>query len=90
VDAALPRLHGDYALFALSAVPAPELLSLGEQVTQAVVDAMRPWAEATDFPNFAERQVATSTLYDDATRERLAATRDRYDPTRLWLAAHAD
>ncbi|HET7800524.1 MAG TPA: FAD-dependent oxidoreductase [Humibacillus xanthopallidus] len=88
-DAALPRLHGQYALFALSAVPAPELLTLGEQVTKATVDAMRPWAAVTDFPNFTERQVAASALYDVATRERLAATRDRYDPTRMWLAAHA-
>lgn len=88
-DAALSRLRGQYALFALSAVPAPELLPLGEQVTKAVVDAMRPWAAATDFPNFTERHVPAYTLYDAATCGRLAATRDRYDPTRLWLAAHA-
>ncbi|WP_221629250.1 FAD-binding oxidoreductase [Humibacillus xanthopallidus] len=88
-DAALPHLCGQYALFALSAVPVPDLLAPGEQVTKAVVDALRPWAAATDFPNFAERQVAASALYDEVTSARLTAIRDRYDPTRMWLAAHA-
>jgi hypothetical protein len=88
-DAALPRLGGEYALFAVNAVPVPDLLPLGEQVTKAVVDELRPWAAATHFPNFVERQVAASALYDEVTCERLTAIRDRYDPTRMWLAAHA-
>ncbi|MDL9978817.1 FAD-binding oxidoreductase [Microbacterium sp. ASV49] len=88
-DGALRRLHGRYALFVLCAAPTPELCALGEDVTSEIVQLMSPWANGTLYSNFAEGRADASALYDPAARERLAAVRDHYDPTRLWVAAHA-
>jgi hypothetical protein len=88
-DAALPRLFGRYSLFTLCAAPTVEMLALGADVTAAAADALRPWANGTAYGNFAERGVEASALFDAATRTRLSAVRDLYDPTRLWIAAHA-
>lgn len=89
-DAALARLDGEYALFALSEAPTPELQRVGEVQTRSVVDALRPWSTGRCYPNFAERPtgVEDSSPFDVPTRQRLTRVRDVYDPDRLWVAAH--
>ncbi|MEU3009475.1 FAD-binding oxidoreductase [Nocardia asteroides] len=88
-DAALSHLAGEYALFAVSPAPTPELFALGDTVTSGVVAALRPWAGGASFPNFADRPIDTATAFTPAEWQRLQQLRDVYDPARVWVAAHA-
>jgi len=88
-DAALARLDGEYALFAVSPAPTPELLELGEHATSDVIAALRLWATGGNFSNFADRAIDPSSMFEPAAWERLVRVRDLYDPARTWVAAHA-
>ncbi len=88
VDAALPSLRGRFALFTLSAVPAPQLFELGMRTTADAAAALRPWSSGVAYQNFSDRREEASAFFDDATRDRLVRIREQYDPAGLWLAAH--
>lgn len=89
VNAALARLDGAHALFAISAAPTPELVELGTQATSTVVEALRPWSTGGHYSNFAEHPIDGATLFDPTAWQRLIRIRDAYDPGRVWVAAHA-
>ncbi|MFY9712435.1 MAG: FAD-binding oxidoreductase [Microbacterium sp.] len=88
-DAALARLDGAHALFAIAVAPTPELLELGRRSTGAVVEALRPWSTAGNYSNFAEHPIDGATLFESEAWQRLVGVRDAYDPGRIWVAAHA-
>ncbi|UOQ88702.1 FAD-dependent oxidoreductase [Agromyces endophyticus] len=87
-DGALSHLDGEYALFAVSAAPTPELAALGERATAQVADALRPWSTGAAFPNFAERATPSASFFSTAALERLRHVHDLYDPRGAWVASH--
>jgi FAD/FMN-containing dehydrogenase len=87
-DAALSHLPGQYALLAMQAAPTPESEALGAAVTGAVIDALLPWAEGPDYPNFSERADTAELGVESPAWSRLARIRDEHDPGRLWVSAH--
>jgi FAD/FMN-containing dehydrogenase len=87
-DGALPGLDARFTVYAVAMTPVPESMALGQQLTTAVVGAVRPWATDTVFANFADHSQPASALFDPEVCARLAAVREEYDPRRRMLAAH--
>ncbi|MFE6923610.1 FAD-binding protein [Nocardia sp. NPDC057663] len=87
--AALSHLAGEYALFAVSPAPTPELVDLGHTITAGIVAALGPWTSGASFLNFADRAVDPASAFAPADWQRLQHVRDTYDPARVWVAAHA-
>ena len=85
---ALSHLGADYALFCVAIAATPELAAQGLADARAVTAAMRPWSTSTNFLNFAEQQVDTSTGYDAASWARLQEVRSAVDPTGVIVANH--
>ena len=88
IDAALPYLPGAFCMMALCMAPTADLAARGEQVTTRTVQALRPWLNGCAYSNFAERATGVQALYPPHHLDRLRTVRDRYDPQRVWVAAH--
>ncbi|MGX5695984.1 FAD-binding oxidoreductase, partial [Agromyces soli] len=88
IDAALSHLEGEFALFAVAVAPTPELLRLGDRATASLVEAMRPWSNASAYLNFADRPGDASVAFGEGEVHRLVRVRDVYDPRRVWVASH--
>ncbi len=87
-DGALARLDGEYALFTVCVVPAPEMAEVCDAATRDVVAAMRPWSTGGRFANFSDRPADAATMFDPPDWERLLRARERHDPERTLVAAH--
>lgn len=87
-DAALDRLDGAYALFTVAPAPTPEMEAAGTAAADAVIAALRPWASARTFLNFADRATDAATAFDAESWVRLGRVRRTVDPAGVWMAAH--
>ncbi|MGB3731130.1 FAD-binding oxidoreductase [Microbacterium sp.] len=87
-DAAVPSLDGEYALFVVDLVPAPELMAPASVRVGAIAEAVRGWERGAPYLNFLDHAVDTSAAYSGGTVERLRRVRAIYDPARIWVAAH--
>ncbi|MRX45351.1 FAD-binding oxidoreductase [Agromyces kandeliae] len=85
---ALSRLDGAYALFALSPAPTPEMASIGESVTTAVVAALESWTNGSTLLNFADRAIDVATGFEADAWARLVEVRRTVDPDGVFAAAH--
>jgi FAD/FMN-containing dehydrogenase len=85
---ALAALDGQFALFACTMAPTPELAAAGRAYAGKVTAAMAPWATSRRYLNFAEERVDTSSGYDAAAYARLQAVRARVDPDGVLKANH--
>lgn len=88
IDAALPRIDAEYALFTAAIAASPELAALGLKDTADVVAALAPWSTGASLGNFDERPGDASTAFPEAVWSRLQRVREEYDPQRIWVAAH--
>ena len=88
-EGALARLHGEYALFAVSVVPAPEMAEVCDAATRDLAAALGPWSTGGRFSNFSDRPTDAATMFDGPDWERLLSVRERHDAERTWVAAHA-
>jgi FAD binding domain len=81
-------LDGDYLLFAVGAVFAPE--QHGEVLGQAdgISQALAPWDSGTRYLNFEEGFVDARLFFDEDTWRTLRALRTHWDPNGLFLANH--
>ncbi len=86
--AAMSAVQGEYAVLAIAAVPDPAMASSALALTASVVDAVRPWAGARPFFNFAERPTDPAAMHAPDTWERLRRVRAMYDPLRMFVGAH--
>jgi len=88
IDAALHCVDADYALFTAAIAATPELAAHALVDTADVVAALAPWSTGGSFGNFDDRPGDASSGFTDAAWGRLQRVRERYDPQRIWVAAH--
>ena len=81
-------LNGDYLMFAVGGVFAPD--GEAEVIRQAsgVSQALAPWDSGTRYLNFEEGEVDAQVFFDADTWRLLHALRTHWDPTGLFLANH--
>jgi FAD/FMN-containing dehydrogenase len=81
-------LDGDYLMFAVGGVFAPD--GYAEVLRQAdrVSEALAPWDSGTRYLNFEEGEVDAQVFFDADTWRLLRALRTHWDPTGLFLANH--
>jgi FAD/FMN-containing dehydrogenase len=85
---ALPKLGGEFALFAVGMAPDPAAAAAVEAYIDAVRCAMDPWDAGRRYLNFTERPTDARAFFPDATLERLRAVKDAYDPAGVFLSNH--
>jgi FAD/FMN-containing dehydrogenase len=85
---ALDGLPGEVVWFVVGITPDPTTVLDAAMQIDRVRDALAPWTADRGYGNFAEMPRPASTLYDDATLQRLCAVKATYDPTDLIRAHH--
>jgi hypothetical protein len=85
---ALAKLEGDYLLFAVGGVFAPQLYGEVRGRAAAVSNALGPWDSGTRNGNFEADDVDARLFYDEDTWRLLRALRTHWDPTGIFLANH--
>ncbi|MDT0212557.1 FAD-binding oxidoreductase [Rothia sp. ARF10] len=85
---ALSHLEGAFAGFFVAIAATPEMAEQGRADGQALVAALRPWANGRSVLNFAENETDASTAYDRGSWERLRTVRAAVDPDGLFAANH--
>jgi FAD/FMN-containing dehydrogenase len=79
----------DYAIFAVGAAPAPELIPVIEAQVTSVKQALAPYDAGFTYLNFAERPVDPRDLYQhEYTYRRLQAVKATYDPAGTLQSNH--
>jgi FAD/FMN-containing dehydrogenase len=84
---AIGTIGGEYLMFAVGAILAPEHLAVVEAAVERVATALAPWSSGS-YPNFAEGQFDLSSAFDADTWHRLCAVKAAVDPEGLFLANH--
>ncbi len=84
----LPRLDGDFLLFACSVMTGPETAEAARAEATRLAEALDPWSSGRRYLNFAERPVEPERFFEPQARARLAATKTKVDPDNLFLANH--
>jgi FAD binding domain/Berberine and berberine like len=85
---ALACLDADYALFAVSMTPVPELVAPVMAQVEAVKDALAPWAARQMYLNFAETQTPAAPFWTEHAYQRLRRIKAAVDPHNLIRANH--
>jgi FAD binding domain len=82
-------LDGDYLMFAVGGVFAPEAYGAVKAQADEITGAMARWDAGTHYLNFEEEQgVDAQVFYDADTWRLLRALRTHWDPSNLFLANH--
>jgi FAD/FMN-containing dehydrogenase len=68
--------------------PVPEMAAAGEAACAALVEALAPWANGRNFPNFAESPIDPASAYEPEAWARLRRVKAEVDPGGLFLANH--
>jgi FAD/FMN-containing dehydrogenase len=84
---AYAAMDGEYNLFSLGGILAPEDAPVMTEAADRVAAAMEPWRSGW-YLNFVERQFDMSRVFDAETWRRLQAVKARVDPDRVFLANH--
>lgn len=87
-EGAQTGLAGAFLAAGVSVVDGPDA-GPARAALDAVVDALRPWESGRRFTNFAERPADRGRVRSPATADRLRRIRAAWDPTGLFLSAHA-
>jgi hypothetical protein len=85
---ALPRLHGQYVLFALGVPMSPEDLAVQTAHTRRVRETMAPFANGKQYLNLTENPIDMSTGFDERSWARLRQIRAQVDLTDLFVSNH--
>ena len=86
-DGAYSAMNGEYILFALGGIMAPEHAPVMVEAVDRVAAGLEPWRSGW-YPNFVERNFDMSRAFDAATWRRLQETKARVDPDGVFLANH--
>jgi FAD/FMN-containing dehydrogenase len=84
---ALGTIDGEYLMFAVGGIFAPELLFVVEAALDRAAAVLAPWKSGC-YPSFVERAFDLSTAFDPESWRRLCAVRAAVDPEGLFLANH--
>jgi FAD/FMN-containing dehydrogenase len=85
---AQPSIDASYLLFAVGAIPAPDLAGPARAHVQAVKEALTPWHASYNSYNFAQTPAPASTVLPPATYRRLQDIKAAYDPDQMIISAH--
>ena len=87
---ALPRLDGDFLLFACAVPMGPGSAAAGRAHAARLTEALDPWSSGRRYQNFTERPLEPGSFFHEPeTQRRLAAIKARVDPDGLFQANHA-
>ena len=86
-DGAYAAMNGEYLLFALGGVMAPEAAPVMVEAVDRVAAAMDPWRSGF-YLNFVERPSDMSLAFDAETWRRLQEVKARVDPDGVFLSNH--
>jgi FAD/FMN-containing dehydrogenase len=81
-------LNGEYVLFALGGILAPEDAPVMDEAVRRVSAAMEPWRSGW-YLNFVEQDFDVARAFDAETWRRLQETKARVDPDGVFVANHA-
>jgi hypothetical protein len=81
-------LAGDYAMFAIGAVMAPEARDAILGQAERVAEALTPWDAGLRYANFEEKSADARLFYDEDTFRLLRALRTEWDGADVFLANH--
>ena len=85
---AVPMVDGQFVLFAVAIAATPEMGAAGQADADALVAAMSPWANGTQYLNFVEHAWDPRAGYDEVSWARLQAVRAAVDPAGVLHANH--
>ena len=85
---AVAMVDGAFVLFGVAVAATPEMAAAGEADSAALVSAMSPWANGTQYLNFVEAAQDASAGYTAESWTRLQAVRAKVDPSGLFLSNH--
>ena len=86
---ALPRLDGQFILFAGAIAATPEMAQQGYADAAALVDALAAYSSGRNYLNFAEEPVDVGKSFPAETWLQLRGMRSAADPHGLFKANHA-
>jgi UDP-N-acetylenolpyruvoylglucosamine reductase len=87
---AVGALGGEYVMFAVGAVPVPQLAEPVKAQVAGMKKALAPWESDHVYGNFAEKAIDARRLYaDDYTYRRIQAVKAQCDPHNVFQANHA-
>jgi FAD/FMN-containing dehydrogenase len=81
-------LNGEYVLFALGGILAPEDAPVMDEAVRRISGALEPWRSGW-YLNFVEQDFDASRAFDAETWRRLQETKARVDPDGVFVANHA-
>src|SRR5262249_61267762 len=85
---AQPSIDATYLLYAVGAVPTPDLAGPVRARVQAVKDALAPWHASYDYYNFEETPAGAAAVLPPASFRRLQEIKAAYDPDQAIISAH--
>jgi FAD/FMN-containing dehydrogenase len=85
---ALPKLDGEYLLFALGSPMAPEMEAPIRAHLPKVHAAVAAHASGRDYLNFVEHDIDTKRLFSEDAYRRLQAVKAQYDPQDRFQSNH--
>lgn len=85
---ALPRLDGQFILFAGAIAATPEMAQQGHADAAALVDALAAYSTGRNYLNFAEEPVDVSKSFSAETWLQLRGMRSAADPHGVFKANH--
>jgi FAD/FMN-containing dehydrogenase len=85
---AVAMVDGAFVLFGVAVAATPEMAAAGEADSAALVSAMTPWANGTQYLNFVEAAQDASAGYSTESWTRLQAVRAKVDPSGRFLSNH--
>jgi FAD/FMN-containing dehydrogenase len=85
---ALTHFDGKFLFFTAAIAATPEELARGADEANALVEALRPWANGRQYLNFAEQETDVSTFWRPEAYARLQTVRAQVDPDGLMVSNH--
>jgi hypothetical protein len=85
---AQPSIDASYLLWAVGAVPTPDLAGSVRTHVQAVKDALAPWHASYDPYNFEENPAAAAAVLPPASVRRVQEIKAACDPDQVIISAH--
>ena len=85
---ALAAFDAPFALYAVGAVPAPELKPAVEAAAAAVIEATQPWAAEHTYLNFADTRRKPQSLFSSESYHRLRQIKAIVDPENTIRSNH--
>ena len=84
---AYASMNGEYTIFSLGGILAPEDAPVINEAVDRVAAAMEPWRSGW-YLNFVERQFDMSRAFDAETWRRLQAVKAQVDPDGVVMGNH--